>query len=123
MEMPDFFYEGSVLGASHHSPFMIDSVFMDFLIDMKQASKYYSLALQSATTSEQKAKCHYLLAKCERNEWYNTALYSGKQYETDLPYDFKAWENFKALREYFNTKYYQEVIKECGYFRTYISKN
>lgn len=116
------FSEGKVLGWSSYSAYYIDSVFRKMLISMDQATKYYSIALQSATTSEQKAKCHYMLAKCERNQWYNTELFSGQEYGTEPSVDFKAWEGFKALKEYSNTKYYQEVLKECGYFQTYISK-
>ena len=36
--------------------------------------------------------------------------------------DFIAWDGFKALKQNANTKYYSEVLKECGYFNTYIQK-
>lgn len=118
-----YFYEGKILGEGHWSPFAIDSVFMGLLTDMKLPIKYYTTALQAAKTDEQKAKCRYMLAKCERNEWYNVKVYSNSdnEYGYNGP-DFKAWENFKALQQYSNTQYYKDVIKECGYFRTYINK-
>lgn len=120
-----YFYEGAVVGSGQYSPFAIDSVFTGFLTDMKLASKYYNKALQAAKTDEQKAKCHYMLAKCERNQWYNTTVYSDKENEwrSENPKgDFKAWAGFKTLKQFSNTQYYKDVIKECGYFRTYISK-
>ncbi|MGB8193940.1 MAG: hypothetical protein WCF67_18550 [Chitinophagaceae bacterium] len=118
-----YFYESKVMGEAHYSPFDIDSVFMNTLLGMKQSVKYYNLALQSAKTDEQKAKCHFMLAKCERNQWYNEKLYlTGKEYETELPVDFVAWNGFKALKQYPITQYYKDVIKECGYFRTYVNK-
>ena len=118
------FYECSVLGESYSSPFSIDSVFRVFLTDMKLATKYYSLALTSAKTDEQKAKCHFMLAKCERNQWYNKTVYNNSRYEygdRGLP-DFLPWNGFKALQQYQNTQFYKEAIKECGYFRTYTQK-
>jgi len=114
-----YYYEGKVMGGGHYSPVSIDSVFTQLLTDMKPAIKYYNKALQAAKTDEQKAKCHYMLAKCERNQWYNTTVYKNEEYSGP---DFKAWAGFKALKQYSNTQYYRDVIKECGYFRTYSSK-
>jgi hypothetical protein len=116
------FYECSVLGESHSSPFSIDSAFRPFLTDMSLATKYYSLALTSAKTDEQKAKCHFMLAKCERNQWYNKTVYNNNEYaDRNLP-DFLPWNGFKSLQQYQNTQFYKEAIKECGYFRTYTQK-
>ncbi|WP_207514667.1 hypothetical protein [Longitalea luteola] len=117
------FYENNIVGSSHYSPFAIDSVFRDFLIDMKLATKYYTLALNAAKTAEQKAKCHYMLAKCERNQWYNQTLYNNPKYQygdhARLP-DFLPWNGFKALKQqYANTQFYKEAIRECGYLSTY----
>jgi hypothetical protein len=120
-----YFYEGAIIGGGQYSPFTIDSVFEGFITDMKLASKYYNKALQAAKTDEQKAKCHYMLAKCERNQWYNETFFSNREneYSYNNPKgDFKAWAGFKALKQYSNTQYYKDVIKECGYFRTYTSK-
>jgi hypothetical protein len=118
-----YFYEGKIMGSNQYSPFSIDSVFIDLLTDMGPAIKYYNKALQAAKTDEQKAKCHYMLAKCERNQWYNGTVYNDEdnEYNRNGP-DFKAWTGFKALKQYSNTQYYKDVIKECGYFRTYIEK-
>jgi hypothetical protein len=118
------FYECKVLGSSQSSPFSIDSVFRSFLTDMKMASKYYSIALNAAKTDEQKAKCYFMLAKCERNEWYNKTLYNNNsnEYNSTGQPDFLPWNSFKSLQQYSNTQFYKEAIKECGYFRTYLKK-
>jgi len=78
------------------------------------ALKYYLLALQSATDKEFKAKCTFMAAKCEQNAFFmNTpANYKG---------DFRSGIYFASLKkDYSATKYYQEIIKECGYFKTYL---
>ena len=92
--------------------------------DCSVAKMYYQKALAAATTAEQKAKCHYMLAKCERNEYYS------KKYENDKfqwtwgndedKINFLAWNGFEELKNnYVTTQFYQEVLQECGYFRTY----
>lgn len=119
------FYECKVLGSYHYSPLAIDSVFRDFLTNMKLATKYYTMALNAAQTDEQKAKCHFMLAKCERNQWYNKTIFNNSKYEygnrSQQP-DFLPWNGFKALQQYQNTQFYKEAIGECGYFRTYTQK-
>ncbi len=120
-----FFYESKILGSDQSDPSYIDSVFRKMLTGMNVATKYYTLSLQNAATDEQKAKCQYMLAKCQRNQWYFINIYS----KGDSPYgrtenlpDFIAWDGFKALKQYSNTQYYKDVIKECGYFKTYSSR-
>ena len=82
--------------------------------DCSMAVKYYQLALNASASNEQKAKCVYMLAKCERNAYYNSSDYKEGV-------DFLEWNGFKRLRtEFAGTKYYKEVIKECGYFRSYL---
>lgn len=118
-----YFYESAVVGSGHYSPFSIDSVFMPLLTDNSIARKYYSLALEKATDNEQKAKCHYLLAKCERNNWYNRNYYNNR--ENEYKYDDHVYTDLKAfdgLSQYSQTQYYREVLKECGYFRIYVKK-
>ncbi|HLZ85636.1 MAG TPA: hypothetical protein VKQ52_00295 [Puia sp.] len=116
------FYECKVLGSDHSTPFTIDSAFRAPLTSMSTALKYYTLALSAATTDEQRAKCQYLLARCQRNEWYNT-IFAKYDYEFNNGPEFLAWDGFKALKQYPNTNYYKEVLKECGYFCTYTQKN
>jgi len=107
------FYQCSIIGSGYG----IDSVFQPMLFSNVSSIKYYSDALKAATTNEQKAKCQYLLAKCQRNEWYNTV-----PEERRNGVDFKAWDGFAALKQYQSTQYYREVLRECGYFRTYTNQ-
>lgn len=120
-----FFYESKVLGESHSDPYYIDSAYRKMLTGMDLATKYYSLALKNAVTDEQKAKCQYMLAKCQRNQWYNDKIYNKTgtdAYTEEGMVDFKALAGFKALKQYSNTQYYKDVVRECGYFRTYTGK-
>ncbi|NJO87678.1 MAG: hypothetical protein HC831_00970 [Chloroflexia bacterium] len=101
------FYEGDIAG---EGSYVNDEVLENKIYDMTNAKYYYQKALEAATNDEQRAKCNYLLAKCERNEYYKN---TGND-------DFLAWDGFKKLKtKYSNTKYYKEVIKECGYFEKY----
>lgn len=116
-----YFYEGDVIGTYHSMPDIIPNCFRTMLLDCSLAKKYYKMAMASAITDEQKAKISYLLLKIERNEHYiklfNSPNYSSWDY-ADIPNI-----NFQSLNVYRNTKYYQEVIKECGYFRSYLAKH
>ncbi|MBL7920994.1 MAG: hypothetical protein JNJ40_11810 [Bacteroidia bacterium] len=85
-------------------------------LDCSLALKYYLLAKQNSTDAEFKAKCTFMAAKCEQNEFFNTKpdTYKG---------DFKSGIYFAQLKkEYASTKYYQEIIKECSYYRSYVRK-
>lgn len=116
------FYECRIIGSDGW--WSIDSVYEAPLTAMTIATKYYTQALSAAVNDEQKVKCQYLLAKCQRNAWYNHNFNVRDAWpKDDKPKpDFVAWDGFKALKQYANTKYYQEVLHECGYFNTYISK-
>jgi hypothetical protein len=117
------FYESAILGSGHYAPFAIDTAYRKTLTSMQWATHYYQKALQAATNNEQKARCTYLLAKCERNEWYNKHVYANKAYSYDNDMlNLKAMAQFKALQQYKDTKYYNEVIAECGYFRRYTGR-
>lgn len=119
------FYDGRIINESHSSTWDMDSVNYKIFTDCTLAIKYYQKAFDNATNKEQKAKCTYMLTKCERNDYYNTHIYN-------LPDDygnynkagnFVSWEGFKKLKaDYSDTKYYKEVIEECGYFRRFLGK-
>lgn len=119
-----FFYGCKIIGDDHSSPYFIDTVFRFTLINMQIATKYYTISLKNTTTDEQKAKCQYMLAKCERNTWYNKHLYNKAEYSYTLNemVDLNVLTGFKALKQYPNTQYYKDVIKECGYFLKYASR-
>jgi hypothetical protein len=119
------FYECKVADEYYFSPYNTGSALRTLPTAMELATKYYTLALNTAKTDEQKAKCHFMLAKCERNKYYSANIYNNKNYQYgdrgNLA-DFLAWDGFVALKQYANTQFYKEAIKECGYFRTYTQK-
>lgn len=94
------------------------------LYNMKYAKMYYEMAAKAASNKEQKAKMAYMLAKVERNDFYYTSYFSKNTYYyafDDNNINFKAWKGFQDLKNnYSDTKYYKDVIAECGYFRKYL---
>jgi len=108
------FYESKLIPEWDYAE---DKFHSKILNSCSRAKDYYLLALQNAESDEQRAKCEYFIAKCDRNEFYNTSW-------SESEVDFLAWNGFKNLKsKYANTNFYQGVIRECGYFRTYLSKN
>jgi hypothetical protein len=84
------------------------------IYDCSIAEDYYKMALNASNNNEFKAKCFFMAAKCEHNAFYvnKPKDYSG---------DFKAGNYFLVLKyKYQKTKYFQEILNECGYFKTYI---
>jgi hypothetical protein len=115
------FYECKILGESHSQPDYIEEPFRPMLLNMEMAEKYYNRALEAAANDEQLAKCYYQLAKCQRNIWYNLNVYNRKEDDFNEPMvALNTIGGFSKLRLYSNTQYYKDVIKECGYFRSYI---
>jgi hypothetical protein len=82
---------------------------------MKEAEKNYLLAMSLSTNKEFRAKCAWMLAKCEHNAWLEDSWGEGSG-------DFQAGVYFKMMNDDFkDSKYYKEVIAQCGYFCTYNS--
>lgn len=115
------FYEGPIIGFGHSSPFMITDCFRSQLLDASLAKKYYRLSLASAATDEQKAKLSFLLLKIERSEHY-VRLFNNPDYD-HWDYADRPPTHFSVLKAFKNTKYYADIIKECGYFRSYLAQN
>ena len=115
------FYEGNIIGYGG-SPYSFKEKTKTMITNCNLAKMYYQKAFEAAANDEQKAKCQYMLAKCERNEYYNKKYYAITdwwQIEDDKV-NFLAWSGFKNLKnKYSKTQYYQDVIAECGYFKTY----
>lgn len=109
------FYDNKIINQYYTNE--VDEVYQSLLVNDDLAGKYYQAALAVAKTDEQKAKMIYLLTKIERNAFYHSTAF--KPYEVD----YIPFEGFKKLKkDYSKTKFYQEVIKECGYFKTYSEK-
>jgi hypothetical protein len=107
------FYQSKLMYSWGNS---IDDFHSKFLNSSNRAKDYYRTALLCAQSDEQRAKCEYFIAKCDRNEFYNFGWVNNE-------IDFLAWDGFKNLKsKYSNTKFYNDVIRECGYFRTYLNK-
>ncbi|RAJ32234.1 hypothetical protein LY11_01917 [Pedobacter cryoconitis] len=122
-----FYYSASVTESYGDSPFSIPVPYRKIVTDSKIAEKYYLLARANAKTKELKAKYTYMAAKCERNEIYNVQYNNAiKEKQYSWQFDFskipvgKYFSELKA--QYSQTKYYQEVLNECGYFNKYINK-
>jgi hypothetical protein len=114
------FYEGNIIGNGMNTPWYFDDYYDKIIFGMRFAKYYYQKAFEVATNNEQKAKCSYMLAKCERNEYYNDNNMTGNDWGNNTHADFLAWDGFKKLKnQYSNTKYYKDVISECGYFASY----
>lgn len=85
----------------------------DPYFDCTEAGKWYEEARKLTRNKEFAAKCAWMAAKCEHANWLNSINESE-------PNDFVAGEYFQMLKStYKNTKYYQEIIQECGYFCTF----
>jgi len=86
------------------------------------AMHYYQNVIDMSTDKELNARCLYLMAKCELNEYYNVGskdtfkVKVSKYYDLTLP----NYKSFKKLKEdYSDTKFHQMIIRECSYFRLY----
>lgn len=120
------FYVSSLTDTYGSSAFSVPAPFRPLYLTGKLAEKYYLMARIATKNREQQARCTFMISKCERNESYNRSF--------DLPENKKAnyWsvntnpiyfgQSFSLLaRQYADTKFYQEAIEECGYFRQYLN--
>ena len=119
------FYEGNIAGSGSTPDFFRDPI-RDMITNCSLAKAYYEKAFSAAKNNEQKAKTQYMIAKCERNDYYNKKYYSLNLSTWDIQDDqtnFIAWQGFQNIKaNYSKTKYYKEIINECGYFKTYVQK-
>ena len=114
------FYNNSIINEYGNS---ISKEHEKMLFGMENVKKYYTLAQKAAETNEQKAKMAYMLAKVERNDFYSSSYFIPNEYYSGYGNNvmIRKWKGFDELKNnYSDTKYYQEVIAECGYFRKYL---
>ena len=82
-----------------------------------EAETYYKKAIGFSKNNEFKAKCLIMAAKCEHDSFFMSMPKGFNR-------TFRAGSYFGLLKKsYSQTKYYKEIIRECGYFRTYLRKN
>lgn len=120
------FYQGNILQKNEFSNYddSSDKRLYQLMIDCSKATQYYQAAFNTATDDEQRAKAQYMLAKCQRNDFYSNKYedVSNTWYLDEEKVNFIAWDGFKNLKnKYAHTAFYNDVIRECGYFKTYVS--
>lgn len=100
------------------------SMDIDFSNDMTWAAYYYKKAFELSKDKEFKAKMSFMLAKCEQNQYY-----VDKENDLSTEWDGSCHDeknskyriNFKHLKKDFaDTKFYQEALKECSYFEHFV---
>ena len=132
LELGNAFYNISYYGYSWNAVAYTRSSFSynagnDFL-SMKPAKKYYEKALKEANLAKNKelsAQACFMLAKCEQNEYYfnyGEAQKSDKNasqnyYMYIQPNWGKQTYLEKLKKEYENTEFYHQAIKECFYLK------
>ena len=87
--------------------------------DCSEAQTYFLKAMKASSDREFAAKCLYMAAKCEQNNYYSSPAFTS---EDPTPLNFR--NNFRKMKdEYNDTQYYKEMLKECKYFNEFASKN
>jgi hypothetical protein len=122
-----FFYEGNLFIFSLTEPSIGEGLkYANLFTRQNIAEQYYKKAFDNAGNNEQRALCAFMLSKCERNSYYNVeydksgekTIFSGLDNNNSFIPD---WNYFKVLNTGFSdTKYYAEVLKECGDFKSYV---
>ncbi|BDD08046.1 hypothetical protein FUAX_04780 [Fulvitalea axinellae] len=89
----------------------------------KEARKQYRKTIELSTDKELNARCLYMIAKCELNDYYNNvfdrySFYRGTVNEESLPYKTA----FKELKSnYADTEFYKKILDECSFFDKYVN--
>jgi hypothetical protein len=122
------FYQTEITGSNATSAMDIPKEFRAVFTSSAIAEKYYLKARLSARTNAQKAKCTFMAAKCERNSKYNEVYNdpaNEKKYYWDIDFNTSyALKYFSELAtQYRNNVFYREILQECGYFRSFITKS
>ncbi len=86
----------------------------ELALNMDLAEKYYLQAASLSADKDFKARALFMAAKAEQNRYFNT-----RKFATD-PQPQKHFAMLKA--SYSDTQYYQEIIRECGIFRSYLGQ-
>jgi hypothetical protein len=100
-------------------------------VNMNVAENYLKQALSlGGLTKEQQAEVYFMLARCEQNRYTlrNGEFPQEDYYEITFAEYFSTMRsngymsNFKQLStNYRTTKVYQDIIKECNYFTSYLN--
>jgi hypothetical protein len=91
-----------------------------YYYDCSEALSYYNKAKSISNNKEFVAQCTWAAAKCEHNLKLSGIL----PWQTQSLVDFEAGTYFYEMKSNFaGTKYYKEVLNECGYFCSFITKD
>ncbi|HLP54387.1 MAG TPA: hypothetical protein VK151_05125 [Fluviicola sp.] len=100
---------------------------------MKTAESFFKKALAfGKLTDEQEAKIHFMLARCEQNDYTQENGEITSYFDSNSEYTFHTYmngmrsagvfSNFEILyKNYRNTAFYKELIDECYYFSYYVN--
>ncbi len=84
--------------------------------DTRPAERWYKRAYDLTKDRELKAKAAFLAAKCERDRNLTSAPAPTDQAVNGPDPDVVPHTWYAVLKSYASTRYYKEVLKECGYF-------
>jgi len=94
------------------------------ILNVGRAMYYFEKARLQTNNPELAARATFMAAKCERLLYYMNESYKAPpccNQIPPLPAEFST--NYRRLKEdYSNTHFYQDVLKECQYFRAYALK-
>ncbi|HEO65152.1 MAG TPA: hypothetical protein ENI73_04695 [Spirochaetes bacterium] len=96
----------------------------DDYVDYSRPLKYFNTVMKSTKDGELAAKACFMAAKCEQAQFYSSKYYRDYDSNNSKNQNKLFRKYFKELKTtYSDTKYYREVIKECGFFDHYVNKN
>lgn len=121
------FYQSGLTESHGNYPGGLSGEFGVIFTSNKLAEKYYLLAQKHTVSKELKAKYTFMASKCEHNTAYNAYYDDPSNAEKYFAYDellnIPDGQYYMNLKdEYSGTAFYQDIIRECGYFRTYLKK-
>ena len=86
----------------------------------KKAKKYYKKTIALSSNDELNARCAYMIAKCELNDYYNNGWEYDYGFYDGSEFDRFTNEGFEALKTKYNhTGFYTEIKSKCSFFRSY----
>lgn len=93
--------------------------------------QYYRNVIDLSNDRELNARCLYMIAKCELNNYYNTSDSFDGNYDYSSSYGYNGGVKGNAIKykkgfwelknNYKDTEFYNQIIKECSFFRYYCS--
>ena len=94
------------------------------MLDVSQALYFFERARIAAVDPELAAKATFMAAKCELAQFYTSKAYTPPASPNQMPYIPPEYTvNYERLKtNYVETKFYQDLLEECQFFRAYALK-